>query len=206
MILAALNLCLLFKFLRPLEAKQIRQLERKIKDRRRSHPLFLLLFLSAFTGGAWVAQSVMHLPSTQVMISGSQDGAPHDSCSAESASPSPHLHSCSLTLPQINKIFKKKQCFYIIQQYKSLVFLSLSLSHTHTQTHTQISLRNVNIQFQNTFQPLNFSDNVKQRKLIQFTQPMFFLFPFVLQKKTFPDRQYNILWYLNVVVLKDRES
>ena len=56
----------------------------------------------------WVAQTVKHLPSAQVMIPGSWDPespmrqAP---CSVESASPSPPC-SCSLSFSQINKISK----------------------------------------------------------------------------------------------------
>ena len=51
--------------------------------------------------GAWVAQSIKHLPSAQVMISGSWDRALHWApCSAESASPSapPTTCECPLSL------------------------------------------------------------------------------------------------------------
>ena len=62
-----------------------------------------------------MAQSVKHLPSAQVMISGSRDGVLQwgSLLSGESASPSPPC-SCSLAISvslskQINKIFKKKK-------------------------------------------------------------------------------------------------
>ena len=52
--------------------------------------------------GAWVAQSVKHLPSARVMISGSWDQAPTSGSllSRESTSPSPSASSpaCALTL------------------------------------------------------------------------------------------------------------
>ena len=58
--------------------------------------------------GTWVAQSVKHLSSAQVMISGSWDWVLHQApCSAKSFSlslcPSPHFCALSLTLSQINK-------------------------------------------------------------------------------------------------------
>jgi len=54
--------------------------------------------------GAWVARSVKHLPSAQVMISGSWDGARHQaSCSAGSL-----LLSLPLPLPTAHSLFLKK--------------------------------------------------------------------------------------------------
>ena len=56
--------------------------------------------------GTWLVQSVKHLPSAQVMIPGSWDGAPHwASCSAGSLLlppplPPPPAHAFSLSLPQ----------------------------------------------------------------------------------------------------------
>ena len=41
------------------------------------YSLFNHLFLDSVNQGAWVAQSVKHLPLAQVMISGSWDQAPH---------------------------------------------------------------------------------------------------------------------------------
>ena len=54
--------------------------------------------------GAWVAQSVRHLPSGHVMILGSQDGAPHQApCSVESLLLPLLLTVLVLALSQINK-------------------------------------------------------------------------------------------------------
>ena len=77
--------------------------------------------------GAWVAQSVKHLPSAQVMILGSWDQVPHQApCSAGSLLLSlplplllPLLCSLSLSLSlflsrcQINKIFNKNYLFIL---------------------------------------------------------------------------------------------
>jgi len=64
--------------------------------------------------GTWVAQSVKHLPSAQVMISGSQDRVPHQAPSSVGSLLLPLplplcllVLSLSLPLSQINKIFKK---------------------------------------------------------------------------------------------------
>ena len=68
--------------------------------------------------GIWVAQSVKHLPLTQVMIQGSWDWALHQApCSAESVSPSspcssPCLCTLVLSLSQI-KFFKR---FYLFMR------------------------------------------------------------------------------------------
>ena len=52
---------------------------------------------NGFRRDTWVAQSVKHLPSAQVMISGSWDGVPHRApCSAESL-----LLSLPLLLPPL---------------------------------------------------------------------------------------------------------
>ena len=57
--------------------------------------------------GAWVAQSVKHLPLAQVMISGSWDQSPHQApcsvLSGESASPSPSASPPALSLSLTNK-------------------------------------------------------------------------------------------------------
>ena len=67
--------------------------------------------------GAWVAQAVKCLPSGQVMISGSGDGAPHwVPCSVGSLvlplplpTTSLFVHARSLSLCQINKSLKKEE-------------------------------------------------------------------------------------------------
>ena len=64
--------------------------------------------------GTWVAQWVKHLPSAQIMIPGSWDGAPHgDPCSSGNLLlllPLPlSLLMLSLSLSQINKILKIKK-------------------------------------------------------------------------------------------------
>ena len=52
--------------------------------------------------GAWVAQSVKHLPSSQVMISGSWDRVLHQAPCVEPASPSAYV-SASLFVSLMNK-------------------------------------------------------------------------------------------------------
>ena len=56
--------------------------------------------LKQMSRDTWVAQSVKHLPSAQVMIPGSWDGGPHSSgllLSGKPASPSPSLPACALS-------------------------------------------------------------------------------------------------------------
>ena len=85
-------------------------------------------FLKIHLWHAWVAQSVKHLPSAQVMISGSWDWVPHGvpysagSLLLPLPLPLPTVYVCMLSLIQINKInlknrlkshlflFKKLQC------------------------------------------------------------------------------------------------
>ena len=57
--------------------------------------------------GAWVAQLVKHLPSTQVMVSGSWDQVPHQAPFSAGSLLLP-FYLCSLVLSLSNKIFKIK--------------------------------------------------------------------------------------------------
>ena len=56
-----------------------------------------------------MAQSVKHLPSAQVMISGSWDQVPASGSLLGRESASPFPPACALSVSQINKFFLKKK-------------------------------------------------------------------------------------------------
>ena len=85
-----------------------------------------MFILKAMKEDAWMAQLVMHLPSAQVMILGSWDGAP---CPAPCSAGSLQL-PLLLPLPLFVLVPSQKV-------FKDFIYLFMRDTHTHTEAETQ---------------------------------------------------------------------